>query len=222
MDRAWALTERTRAAIQAGSKRKRVRTAYLADERDEGIDHERTHRRSRRRHGRRLARPTKARIDQRFHFDEDQVTPVRYSHLRNRASDTASGVSKTRRTSLGERGRGREQALTVLDRGRIGIAALRGGIVEAALKRANSYPTSGNNSAMRSAISGGAMDAGRSAMEQKAAEVMTMHAAYLQNEVKIRPRNGAMAKLMVSEWRCGSVIVDPNSRWLRFSRRPAD
>lgn len=43
-----------------------------------------------------------------------------------RASDTAElGFENSRAELLGERGRGREQALTVLDRGRIGIARWR-------------------------------------------------------------------------------------------------
>ena len=69
---------------------------------------------------------------------KDQVRPVRKIHTYGmRASDTAElRFENARAELLGARGRGREQALSVLDRGRIGIAALAVGIAEAAFDRA--------------------------------------------------------------------------------------
>ena len=68
-----------------------------------------------------------------FIMMKDQVTPVRKIHTYGmRASETSElRFENAKAEILGERGRGREQALTVLDRGRISIAAHAVGIAEA-------------------------------------------------------------------------------------------
>ena len=137
-----------------------------------------------------------------FILMKDQVTPVRKIHTYGmRASDTAElRFENSKGELLGERGRGREQALTVLDRGRIGIAALAVGIAEAAFERANSYANErkqfGHAIGDFQAVQWMLVD---SAMELEAAEVMTMHAAYLQDQGENTTKESAMAKLMASE-----------------------
>ncbi|HEY2801992.1 MAG TPA: acyl-CoA dehydrogenase family protein [Chthoniobacterales bacterium] len=133
---------------------------------------------------------------------KDEVTPVRKIHTYGmRASDTAElRFENSKAELLGERGRGREQALTVLDRGRIGIAALAVGIAEAAFEQANSYANErkqfGHAIGDFQAVQWMLVD---SAMELEAAEVMTMHAAYLQDQGENSTKESAMAKLFASE-----------------------
>jgi alkylation response protein AidB-like acyl-CoA dehydrogenase len=76
-----------------------------------------------------------------FIMMKGEFTGVRKIHTYGmRASETSElRFDNSKAEILGERGRGREQALTVLDRGRISIAALAVGIAEAAFDRANSY-----------------------------------------------------------------------------------
>jgi alkylation response protein AidB-like acyl-CoA dehydrogenase len=118
-----------------------------------------------------------------------------------RASETSELRFKNSKAEmLGERGRGREQALTVLDRGRISIAALAVGIAEAAFDRANSYANErkqfGHAIGNFQAIQWMLVD---SAMELEASEVMTMHAAHLQDQGANTTKESAMAKLFASE-----------------------
>ena len=137
-----------------------------------------------------------------FIMMKDQVTPVRKIHTYGmRASDTAElRFEKAKAELLGGRGRGREQALSVLDRGRIGIAALAVGIAEAAFDRANSYANErkqfGHPIGDFQAVQWMLVD---SAMELEAAEVLTMHAANLQDQAKNTTKESAMAKLFASE-----------------------
>lgn len=137
-----------------------------------------------------------------FIMMKDQVTPVRKIHTYGmRASDTAElRFEDSKAEMMGGRGRGREQALSVLDRGRIGIAALAVGIAEAAFDRANSYANErkqfGHAIGDFQAVQWMLVD---SAMELEAAEVMTMHAAYLQDQGQNTTKESAMAKLFASE-----------------------
>ncbi|MBA3883853.1 MAG: acyl-CoA dehydrogenase family protein [Chthoniobacterales bacterium] len=130
-----------------------------------------------------------------FIMMKDQVTPVRKIHTYGmRASETSElRFTNSKAEILGERGRGREQALTVLDRGRIGIA-------EAAFDRANSYANErkqfGHPIGNVQAIQWMLVD---SAMEMEASEVMTMHAAHLQDQGANTTKESAMAKLFASE-----------------------
>src|SRR5205807_1127080 len=119
----------------------------------------------------------------------------------NAGSDTAElRFENAKAELLGARGRGREQALSVLDRGRIGIAALAVGIAEAAFDRANSYANErkqfGHPIGDFQAVQWMLVD---SAMELEAAEVLTMHAANLQDQAKNTTKESAMAKLFASE-----------------------
>ncbi|MEP6975908.1 MAG: acyl-CoA dehydrogenase family protein, partial [Spartobacteria bacterium] len=137
-----------------------------------------------------------------FIMMKDQVTPVRKIHTYGmRASETSElRFTDSKAEILGERGRGREQALTVLDRGRISIAALAVGIAEAAFDRANSYANErkqfGHPIGSFQAIQWMLVD---SAMELEASEVMTMHAAHLQDKGENTTKESAMAKLFASE-----------------------
>jgi alkylation response protein AidB-like acyl-CoA dehydrogenase len=137
-----------------------------------------------------------------FIMMKDQVTPVRKIHTYGmRASETSElRFNNSKAEMLGERGRGREQALTVLDRGRISIAALAVGIAEAAFDRANSYANErkqfGHAIGNFQAIQWMLVD---SAMELEASEVMTMHAAHLQDQGANTTKESAMAKLFASE-----------------------
>jgi alkylation response protein AidB-like acyl-CoA dehydrogenase len=137
-----------------------------------------------------------------FIMMKDQVTPVRKIHTYGmRASETSElRFENAKAEILGERGRGREQALTVLDRGRISIAALAVGIAEAAFDRANSYANErkqfGHAIGNFQAIQWMLVD---SAMELEASEVMTMHAAHLQDQGANTTKESAMAKLFSSE-----------------------
>ncbi len=133
---------------------------------------------------------------------KDQVEGVRKIHTYGmRASETSElRFNNSKAEILGERGRGREQALSVLDRGRISIAALAVGIAEAAFDRANSYANArkqfGHPIGSFQAVQWMLVD---SAMELEASEVMTMHAAHLQDLEQNTTKESAMAKLFASE-----------------------
>ncbi|MEY2556678.1 MAG: hypothetical protein QOE34_103 [Verrucomicrobiota bacterium] len=137
-----------------------------------------------------------------FIMMQDQVTPVRRIHTYGmRASDTAElRFENAKAEMLGARGRGREQALSVLDRGRIGIGALAVGIAEAAFDRANSYANErkqfGHAIGDFQAVQWMLVD---SAMDLEAAEVLTMHAASLQDRGLNTTKESAIAKLFASE-----------------------
>lgn len=137
-----------------------------------------------------------------FIMMKDQVTPVRKIHTYGmRASETSElRFTNSKAELLGERGRGREQALTVLDRGRISIAALAVGIAQAAFDRANSYANArkqfGHAIGNFQAVQWMLVD---SAMELEASEVMTLHAAQLQDRGENTTKESAMAKLFASE-----------------------
>jgi hypothetical protein len=161
-----------------------------------------------------------------FIMMKDQVKPVRKIHTYGmRASETSElRFENSKAEILGERGRGREQALTVLDRGRISIAALAVGIAEAAFDRANSYANErkqfGHAIGNFQAIQWMLVD---SAMELEASEVMTMHAAHLQDKGVNTTKESAMAKLFASESAvkiCDSIDANPWRLWLQ--PRPPD
>ena len=137
-----------------------------------------------------------------FIMHKGEFTGVRKIHTYGmRASETSElRFDNSKAEILGERGRGREQALTVLDRGRISIAALAVGIAEAAFDRANSYANArkqfGHAIGNFQAIQWMLVD---SAMELEASEVMTLHAAHLQDQGQNTTKESAMAKLFASE-----------------------
>jgi alkylation response protein AidB-like acyl-CoA dehydrogenase len=137
-----------------------------------------------------------------FIMMKGEFEPVRKIHTYGmRASETSElRFTNSKAEILGERGRGREQALTVLDRGRISIAALAVGIAQAAFDRANSYANArkqfGHAIGNFQAIQWMLVD---SAMELEASEVMTLHAAHLQDRGENTTKESAMAKLFASE-----------------------
>ncbi|PYM14551.1 MAG: acyl-CoA dehydrogenase, partial [Verrucomicrobia bacterium] len=118
-----------------------------------------------------------------------------------KASDTAEiRFEHAKAELLGQRGHGRAQALIMLDRGRIGIAALAVGIAQAAFSAARQHAVQreqfGHPIADFQAIQWMLAD---SATELEAAELLTLHAAFLQDQGRRTPKESAMAKLFASE-----------------------
>ena len=118
-----------------------------------------------------------------------------------KASDTAEiRFDHARAELLGERGQGRRQALIMLERGRIGIAALAVGIGKAAFNAARDHAAQreqfGQRIADFQAIQWMLAD---SATELEAAELLTLRAASMQDQVLRTPKESAMAKLFASE-----------------------
>jgi alkylation response protein AidB-like acyl-CoA dehydrogenase len=118
-----------------------------------------------------------------------------------KASDTAEiRFDHARAELLGERGLGRRQALIMLERGRIGIAALAVGIAKAALDAARGHAVRreqfGHRIADFQAIQWMLAD---SATELEAAELLTLRAASRQDQGLRTPKESAMAKLFASE-----------------------
>jgi alkylation response protein AidB-like acyl-CoA dehydrogenase len=118
-----------------------------------------------------------------------------------KASDTAEiRFDHARAELLGERGQGRRQALNMLERGRIGIAALAVGIAKVALSAARGHAVRreqfGHRIADFQAIQWMLAD---SATELEAAELLTLRAASLQDQGLRTPKESAMAKLFASE-----------------------
>ena len=118
-----------------------------------------------------------------------------------KASDTAEiRFDRAKAELLGERGQGRRQALIMLERGRIGIAALAVGIAKAAFNAAHRHAVQreqfGHRIADFQAIQWMLAD---SATELEAAELLTLRAASMQDQVLRTPKESAMAKLFASE-----------------------
>lgn len=118
-----------------------------------------------------------------------------------KASDTAEiRFDRARAELLGERGQGRRQALIMLERGRIGIAALAVGIAKAAFNAARGHAVRreqfGHPIADFQAIQWMLAD---SATELEAAELLTLRAASMQDQGLRTPKESAMAKLFASE-----------------------
>jgi hypothetical protein len=101
---------------------------------------------------------------------------------------------------IGERGQGQEQILTLLDRGRIGIASLAVGIAQGALNAAARYALQrtqfGKPIAEFQAIQWLLAD---SATELAAAELLTLRAAAMQDEGLKTRKESSMAKLFAAE-----------------------
>jgi alkylation response protein AidB-like acyl-CoA dehydrogenase len=118
-----------------------------------------------------------------------------------KASDTAEiRFNRAKAELLGERGHGRRQALTLLDRGRIGIAALAVGIAQAAFNTARHHAIHreqfGHAIADLQAIQWMLAD---SATDLEAAELLTLRAASMQDQGLKTSKESAMAKLFASE-----------------------
>jgi len=118
-----------------------------------------------------------------------------------KASETAEiRFERAQAQLLGERGYGRENALAMLDRGRIGIAALAVGIAKAALDAAVRYARQrrqfGHPLADFQAIQWQLAD---SATELEAAKLLTLQAAAAQDQGLNSTKQSAMAKLFASE-----------------------
>jgi alkylation response protein AidB-like acyl-CoA dehydrogenase len=118
-----------------------------------------------------------------------------------KSSDTAEiRFDRAPAELLGQRGKGRENALSLLDRGRMGIAALSVGIARAALDTAAGY------SLRRKQFSRPIADfqavqwmLADSAVELDAAELLTFKAAALEDAGKKNSREASAAKLFASE-----------------------
>lgn len=118
-----------------------------------------------------------------------------------KASDTAElRFDHASAELLGERGQGRRQALIMLERGRIGIAALAVGIAQAAFHAARRHAVQreqfGHHIADFQAIQWMLAD---SATELEAAELLTLRAASMQDQGLRTPKESAMAKLFAAE-----------------------
>lgn len=118
-----------------------------------------------------------------------------------KASDTAEiRFDHARAELLGERGQGRRQALIMLERGRIGIAALAVGIATAAFNAARGHAVRREQFSQPiadfQAIQWMLAD---SATELEAAELLTLRAASMQDQGLRTPKESAMAKLFASE-----------------------
>ncbi|HID71780.1 MAG TPA: acyl-CoA dehydrogenase [Thermoplasmata archaeon] len=131
-----------------------------------------------------------------------------------RASDTAELVFEDCRIPkenlLGELGMGFRDTLRVLDGGRISIAALALGISQGAIDESIKYAKEreqfGRPISKFQAVSFTIADM---VMKQKAAELLTFHAAYLKDKGLPVTQASAMAKVYASEvgmWNCTKAI----------------
>ncbi len=118
-----------------------------------------------------------------------------------KSSDTAEiRFDRAPAEMVGQRGKGRENALSLLDRGRIGIAALAVGIGRAAHEAAAAYALSrkqfsrpiGDFQAVQWMLAD-------SAVELDAAELLTLKAAALEDAGRKNAREASAAKLYASE-----------------------
>jgi alkylation response protein AidB-like acyl-CoA dehydrogenase len=137
-----------------------------------------------------------------FLVDKNQVRSVRKIPTYGmKASDTSELLfDHARADLLGEVGQGRSQALLMLDRGRISIAALALGIAEAAYDSARRYALRreqfGRPISDFQAIQWMLAD---SATELEAAELLILRAAAMQDQGLKTTKESAMAKLFTSE-----------------------
>lgn len=118
-----------------------------------------------------------------------------------KSSDTAEiSFDRAPAELLGQRGKGRENALSLLDRGRIGIAALGVGIARAAIEAAGAYAMQRKQFARPiadfQAIQWMLAD---SAADLDAAELLTLKAAALEDRRRKNSREASTAKLFASE-----------------------
>jgi acyl-CoA dehydrogenase len=133
---------------------------------------------------------------------KDQVQPIRKIPTYGvRASETSElRFHRAQGELLGPRGRGQEQALAVLDHGRLGVAAVALGIAQAALDAALRYALQrrqfGQRIAEFEAIQWMSADAS-TALD--AAKLLSLRAAGLLDQGKNITKEAAMAKLFASE-----------------------
>jgi alkylation response protein AidB-like acyl-CoA dehydrogenase len=121
-----------------------------------------------------------------------------------RASDTAElifeNVEIPEENLLGEEGQGYMDTLAILDRGRIGIAAMSVGLgwgaLDASLRYAREREAFGRPIADFQAIQWMLADC---ATELDAAHLLTMRAAFLNEQGRVHMREASMAKLFASE-----------------------
>jgi alkylation response protein AidB-like acyl-CoA dehydrogenase len=118
-----------------------------------------------------------------------------------KSSDTAEiRFDRAPAELLGQRGKGRENALSLLDRGRIGIAALSVGIAKAALETAAAYSQKRKQFnkpiADFQAVQWMLAD---SAVELDAAELLTIKAAAMEDRKQKCSKEASTAKLFASE-----------------------
>jgi alkylation response protein AidB-like acyl-CoA dehydrogenase len=118
-----------------------------------------------------------------------------------KSSDTAEiRFDRAPAELLGQRGKGRENALSLLDRGRIGIAALSVGIAKAALETAAAYSQKRKQFnkpiADFQAVQWMLAD---SSVELDAAELLTIKAAAMEDRKEKCSKQASTAKLFASE-----------------------
>ena len=118
-----------------------------------------------------------------------------------KSSDTAEiRFDRAPAELLGQRGKGRENALSLLDRGRIGIAALSVGIAKGALETAAAYSLKRKQFAKPiadfQAVQWMLAD---SSVELDAAELLTLKAAAMEDRKQKCSKEASTAKLFASE-----------------------
>jgi len=137
-----------------------------------------------------------------FLVNKDQVRSVRKIPTYGmKASDTSElSFEHAKAELLGDKAQGRAQALLMLDRGRIGIAALALGIAEAAYDAARRHALQrkqfGRKISDNQAVQWMLAD---SATELEAAELLITRAATMQDEGLKTTKESAMAKLFTAE-----------------------
>jgi alkylation response protein AidB-like acyl-CoA dehydrogenase len=137
-----------------------------------------------------------------FLVDKQHTVPVRKVHTCGmRASETSElRFERAPAELLGTRGTGQAQALAVLERGRIGVAAVSVGLMRAALaaagRQAHTRQQFGRPIAEFQAVAFKLADA---AVQLDAAELLTLRAATLQDRGQSTARESAIAKLFASE-----------------------
>ena len=127
-----------------------------------------------------------------------------YRKLGLHASDTAELIFQDARipaaSLLGERGAGFAQAMTVLEGGRIAMAAMGVGIAQAAVDQATRYMRQrtafGKTLAEFNGLQGMIADV---ATDVEVARLLTLRAAYLKDQGRPATHAAAMAKLFASE-----------------------
>ena len=137
-----------------------------------------------------------------FLVRKDQVKPIRKIPTYGMKSSETSEIEFVRAKAelIGERGQGQAQTLAVLDRGRIGIAALSVGIARGALEAAARYALRrkqfGKAIAEHQAVQWMLAD---SATDLAAAELLTLQAAAKQDRGLRTTMESSMAKLFAAE-----------------------
>ena len=206
---AFASTEPGSGSDVAACQTRAVESGECRHQRHQGLHHQRRYRDERlrdhhRRHGRADGKREVSTI----------LVPTRHAGLSRSARPTQDGLARLRHPRaglhrlrrwcetclLGPRGDGAKQFLTILDGGRIGVAALAVGLAQGCLDISTRLrPPAHRLWPADRPLSGDPVHAGRLATQIQAARLMTYHAAALKDAAKPYSEAAAMAKLFASE-----------------------